>query len=151
MKFIILPPWAAFTLLFGTGLISEYLPFVIGYLAFAMVFQGWIYLLAQSLHLKCRNPPFQLKWVKIAIAFSCIYIVVALILINDSFPTYLIPFHILSMAAIFFSFIFIASTLVKIENEKGINTACKFCVVMMVWFFPIGIWFLQPRVNRVLT
>ncbi len=54
---------------------------------------------------------------------------------------------ILLFPAVFYMFYFVAKTLKTLE--LGRTPLLSECIpdIILVWFFPIGIWFLQPRIN----
>jgi hypothetical protein len=61
----------------------------------------------------------------------------------------LFVFHLLAMAAMFYVLYFVARGMTMVEEERekpsGKSTAGNF---LLLWFFPIGVWFIQPMVNR---
>ena len=63
-------------------------------------------------------------------------------------PYYLVPIHIVAMVAIFYAFYFIAKSLASIEKGEEANLNDWAGYFFMLWFYPIGIWFFQPRINR---
>ena len=107
-------------------------------------------MIGRSLYQKCQDPPSPLVRLNLAAGYAWLYAVLVAVVYMGIIPKYLFLFHVLAMAAILYAFIFISKALVQAENEEGKMSTCRVCVVIMVWFFPIGIWFLQPRVNRVL-
>lgn len=62
--------------------------------------------------------------------------------------TFIFIMHLVSMAAIIYSLRFVAKTLRSIEigQEALINDYLG--EFFLFWFFPIGIWVLQPRINK---
>lgn len=48
----------------------------------------------------------------------------------------------------FYLLYFVAKGLVTIETGKEAFFSDYFGVFMLFWFFPIGVWFLQPKMNR---
>jgi hypothetical protein len=59
-----------------------------------------------------------------------------------------IPLHFFSMFCILYSLYFIAKSL-KIAEGQRIVTFNDFAgEFFLIWFFPIGVWFIQPRINR---
>nr|MBI1230315.1 hypothetical protein [Cytophagales bacterium] len=49
-----------------------------------------------------------------------------------------------------FSLNFVAKTLVRSERELHVNPADYYGEYIMILFFPIGIWIIQPRINRIM-
>lgn len=63
-------------------------------------------------------------------------------------PYYIVPLHAVAMAAIFYAFYFVAKSLSSIEKEGEANLNDFAGPFFMLWFYPIGVWFFQPKVNR---
>lgn len=57
-------------------------------------------------------------------------------------------FHFLSIACIFYSFYFTAKTYKSVELQKEVTFSDCMGEFFLIWFFPIGIWFLQPKINK---
>jgi hypothetical protein len=60
----------------------------------------------------------------------------------------IVPLHFLSIFCIFYSLYFIAKSLKVAEGQRAVvfnDFAGEF---FLIWFFPIGVWILQPRINR---
>ena len=65
-------------------------------------------------------------------------------------PVWLVPLHLLSMLGMFYGLWFTAkqfSALQKNEDVKFIDYSGPF---FLFWFSPVGVWFLQPRINDLL-
>jgi glucan phosphoethanolaminetransferase (alkaline phosphatase superfamily) len=63
----------------------------------------------------------------------------------------IIPFHLLAMACLFFQVYFIAKTLKAVENQKDVTVSDYIGEFVLVWFFFVGIWLLQPRINKMFS
>ncbi|MFI5140087.1 MAG: hypothetical protein ACHQIM_19865 [Sphingobacteriales bacterium] len=71
------------------------------------------------------------------------------IYISISFAV-IIPLHLFSMFCLFYCLYFVAKTLktVELQREAGFSDfAGEF---FLTWFFPIGVWILQPRINKMI-
>lgn len=91
---------------------------------------------------------------------SIIIVVTTNIVINDAnflerdvsfIPPFLflfLLFHLLSIACIFYSFFFTAKTYKSVELQKEATFSDCMGEFFLIWFFPIGIWFLQPKINK---
>ena len=62
--------------------------------------------------------------------------------------TIILPFHLLAMAANFNALRFSAKTLVFAEKQAKPLISEYILEFILFWFIPIGIWFLQPRLNK---
>lgn len=69
---------------------------------------------------------------------------------GQSLPGYVFALHILAMAAIFYALGFTAKQLTKLEYGKKVDFFAYSGPFFLLWFFPIGVWFIQPKVNRLL-
>ncbi len=63
----------------------------------------------------------------------------------------IIPFHFLSIFCMFYTMYFVAKTLKSAEVQYPVHFSDYFVDFILVWFLPVGIWFLQPRINALLA
>ena len=64
-------------------------------------------------------------------------------------PYYLTAIHVVAMVAYFYALFFVAKSLASVEKGSEANLNDFAGYFFMLWFYPIGIWFFQPKVNRV--
>ena len=57
--------------------------------------------------------------------------------------------HFMSMACLFFVLYFNAKALRSVELQRRARFGDYIGEFCLFWFFPIGLWFLQPRINKV--
>ena len=75
--------------------------------------------------------------------------------IIEALPSYFLattiirPFHLFSIFSSFYSFYIEAKLLktVEIQQKAKINNYIR--EFILFWIFIIGIWFIQPRINRI--
>lgn len=60
----------------------------------------------------------------------------------------IIPLHLFSIFCMLFALYFIAKALKSVEIMKQARFNDFIGEFFLFWFFPIGIWFLQPRINK---
>lgn len=60
------------------------------------------------------------------------------------------PLHILSMLCLFYVLWFNAKTIKSIELKRAVSFSDYSEEFFLLWFFPIGIWIIQPRINRMI-
>ena len=60
----------------------------------------------------------------------------------------ILPAHLIAMACIFYGMYFAARTIALAEKKRAVRFADFAGEFFMIWFFPIGVWLLQPEVNR---
>lgn len=60
----------------------------------------------------------------------------------------IIPLHFFAVFCMFYSLRFVAKSLVLAETGKPASFYDYAGPFFLIWFFPLGVWFIQPRVNR---
>ena len=61
------------------------------------------------------------------------------------------PLHILAMIALFYVLAFAARNIIMAERQSPVSFFDYSGPFFLMWFFPIGVWFVQPRVNRIVA
>jgi len=96
------------------------------------------------------------RWMGIGLAYAWVYICAALMLLPflddaaDTIPGWIVPLHLLGMLGIFYAMAFAAKRLVTLERRQPVTFFDYSGPFFLFWFFPIGVWFIQPRVNKLL-
>ena len=60
----------------------------------------------------------------------------------------ILPLHFLAMFCIFYDLNFVAKNLVLVETGRVPPFYDYAGPFFLLWFFPVGVWFTQPRINR---
>jgi len=60
------------------------------------------------------------------------------------------PLHIFSMFCIFYCLYFVAKTLKTVELQRETSFSDFVGEFFLAWFFPIGVWILQPKINKLM-
>ena len=60
----------------------------------------------------------------------------------------IIPLHLFSMFCILYTFYFIAKTIKTVELQRDVVFNDFIAEFFLLWFYPIGIWILQPKINK---
>jgi hypothetical protein len=60
------------------------------------------------------------------------------------------PIHLFAMFCIFYSLYFVAKTLKTVELQREVTFTDFTGEFFLAWFFPIGVWILQPRINKMI-
>ncbi len=86
---------------------------------------------------------------KISVIYPIAYFVFAIfyLLINGWF---VMPLHFAAMFSTLYAMIFAAKTLKSAELKKRAKISDYLGDFFLVWFFPIGIWILQPRIHKLI-
>lgn len=62
---------------------------------------------------------------------------------------FILPAHLLAMFCMFYMLYFSSKTLKAVELQRKVVFADYAGEFFMMWFFPVGIWILQPRINKI--
>ena len=62
----------------------------------------------------------------------------------------IVPLHLFSMFCIFYSLYFVAKTFKTVELQREVNFSDFAGEFFMIWFYPIGIWIVQPKINKMI-
>lgn len=158
--------WQLFLVLFGTmlgapmvtsALSDSVSAIAVSTLIFMVLYVGWLYAIASEANKKV-DPPLKksTKWMIIGLAYAAIYIAGALIFLprqmgtGQGMPGFIVPMHLLAMFAMFYALLFTAKRLVTLERKQEVTFFEYSGPFFLLWFFPIGVWFIQPRVNKLL-
>lgn len=57
--------------------------------------------------------------------------------------------HFFSMFCIFYCLYFVAKSLKTVELQRQVTFSDYAGEFFLIWFFPIGVWFIQPRINKI--
>lgn len=60
-----------------------------------------------------------------------------------------IALHLFSMFCLFYCIYFIAKALKSIELKRPVTFSDFVGEFFLIWFFPVGVWILQPRINKI--
>lgn len=152
------------------------LAFAIGTPAIMLLIDGWLLTIAITANNKLPSPLQQSPvWTITATTYGFIYILYfVLSVIPESLkfaetmaqlhiegrlqemdpstitgpPIYIFPLHILAMFCMFYLLIYTAKRFVTLEQNREVKSSDYIEVFFMLWIFPIGVWLIQPRVNR---
>jgi len=129
---------------------------------FISLFFGWCYALGTNLYKKLpKSVSLNLIRFKIFLFVPAIYILalsIYMVTMNLGFTSainsgliitgILVPVHLFSMFCIFYCQYFIAKALKSAEWQKPVTFSDFAGAFFLIWFFPIGVCFLQPRLNQ---
>jgi hypothetical protein len=177
-KLLTLKHWHLFVLLMGVPIVMQiillaslisdsnplsimiFFPFMMLFLV-AVLF-GWLYAVGTNLHK--RLPASVYMNVGLFKAFMFIPAMYLLLIsglvfsvflnipkmpeINPAIFLVIVPLHIFSIVCIFYCLYFNAKALKTVELQKPATVSEYIGEFFLIWFFPIGIWFIQPRINK---
>lgn len=128
---------------------------------------GWFWSIAIGLQKKVpKNIKMKTKKFKIFFFIPLVYIISISLLIGgmlteiaqngtESNPGFggiivgvILPLHFLSMFGIFYCMYFVSKTFKTVEFQKEVGFGEFAGEFFMIWFYFIGIWILQPKINK---
>jgi hypothetical protein len=60
----------------------------------------------------------------------------------------IVPLHLFSMFCIFYCLYFVAKTFKTVELQRETTFSDFAGEFFLIWFYPVGIWIVQPKVNK---
>ncbi len=81
--------------------------------------------------------------------YALAFVVIVGLVREAAFPL-IIPFHLAAVFCMFYMLWFAAKQLMTLEKQQLLSFEGYGLQFFQAWFFPFGIWFFQPRVNRLL-
>lgn len=110
----------------------------------------WIYSLASDSFALLPNGHSLSLWkLRIPIIYSLVYIVLVT-LVFSTIEQWLIPFHIVMMISVLFVFYYASKIIVTAESGLDTHLVDYLPIIFGFWFFFIGVWFIQPKVQNLL-
>jgi len=158
--------WQLFILLFGTMTVAQIAMIaasvstetntssvMIGtlMLPFIAALLYWFWVLGSFLH-SITQPQIRPRMVFFRVALLCpaIYLPVFVFLFPNFPPGLSLLFlvHMFATFCMFYLLYFVAKSLVVAETGKPAGFYDFAGPLFLIWFFPLGVWFVQPRINR---
>ena len=129
----------------------------------------WIWSIGSGLNeLLPQSLKVNLKWLKASLLFPIFYLllvsIAVSIFLNNAFdPGYkpnpvmilttmgiIFPLHMLTMVCTFYSFYIAAKVFKTLESNKEVTLSDCLGEIVLIWFYPVGIWILQPKINNII-
>lgn len=91
------------------------------------------------------------KLLRIAAVFPAVYLPLFDVFLSNVRPVLFLlnlPLQAFATFCLFYSLYFISKSLVLAEKETTIEFPNYIGTLFLIWCFPIGVWFTQPRINR---
>lgn len=152
------------TIMFGY---MKYFPLIM--LIFMGIFFAWFWSIAIGLQKKVpENVKMKVKKFKIFFIIPMVYILFFIVFIvssisgfmeNGSEPNtefiasmvgFIIPLHLFAMFCIFYTLYFVAKTFKTVELQRAVSFSDFAGEFFLIWFYPIGIWIIQPKINKMI-
>jgi len=166
--------WQIFLLLFGIGCVGgtaamlldlvtvrspeEFLkislPFGFVMVLFMFCLLAWLWSMGSFLS-SVVHPALRLRmgFFRFALAYPAIYLPIFIVLFQSvatrpAFFAIIFPFHFFSVFCLLYDLHFVSKNLVLAETGKPAAFPDYAGPFFLVWFFPVGVWFIQPKINR---
>ena len=101
------------------------------------------------------QPALRLKmgFFRFALVYPGLYIFVFMVLFqststNLALFAIILPLHFFAMFCMFYDLYFVSKSLVLAETSMPVSFYDCARPFVLMWFFPVGVWFTQPRINR---
>ena len=136
---------------------------------FMAVFFGWFWSVAIGLQKKVpENVTMKVRKFKVFFFIPMVYLLVFMVVfgvfMNGLFSpnpepnvgmigglfAIIFPLHLFSMFCIFYSLYFVAKTFKTVELQREVKFGDFAGEFFLIWFYPIGIWIVQPKINRMI-
>lgn len=126
--------------------------FIVVMIFFMGVFLAWLWVLGRFLSsVAPQELRLNITWFKLSLLYPLAYTVVLGLAMQRTptrFPAWIIPLHLVAMFCMFYNLYFVAKTLRLAELQKPSDSYDYSGPFFLLWFFPVGIWVVQPRINR---
>jgi uncharacterized RDD family membrane protein YckC len=166
--------WQLFLLLFGIGFVGgaaamtfelstarspeDFLkvgiPFMVVMALFMFCFLTWFWSMGSFLS-SIVQPSLRLKmrFFRFALLYPAAYIFVFFALFqststNPALLALIFPLHFFAMFCMFYDLYFVSKSLTMAETQRPASLYDYAGPFFLLWFFPVGVWMIQPRVNR---
>ncbi|PYX58241.1 MAG: hypothetical protein DMG76_09630 [Acidobacteria bacterium] len=130
------------------------LPFAFMMALFMLCFLGWFWSMGSFLG-SIVQPALRLKtgFFRVALVYPGLYIFVFMAFFqstttNPALLAIFFPLHLFAMFCLFYDLYFVSKSLVMAETSKPVSFYDYAGPFFLIWFFPLGVWFIQPRINR---
>lgn len=134
--------------------------FPIMMILFMGVFFGWFWSVAIGLQSKIpEGVKMKVKKFKIFFFTPLIYILFFLGFFmttmtgggpNPAIFAVIVPLHLFSMFCMFYILYFVAKTFKTVELQREVSFSDFAGEFFMIWFYPIGVWIIQPKINKMI-
>jgi len=129
---------------------------------FSALFFGWFWSCGLAAN---RSVPeaqrMSAKWFQAAVTYALLYVPFYMIMFmlpnedgtagNLQLMAILFPLHLFAMFCMFYLMYFFATNLARAQNNGQPDASATVGYFFGLWFYPIGIWFIQPKINRLVA
>lgn len=128
------------------------------------VYFGWFWAVGVGLQKKVpENVTMKVSRFKLFLLIPVVYLMLILLFVISMFRGMLeggstpdpaifaiiFPLHLFSIFCIFYCLHFVAKTFKTVELQREVVFSDFAGEFFMMWFYPIGIWIIQPKINKI--
>ena len=116
-----------------------------------LCFVGWLWAMGSFLNsIQKQGVKLKLSFFRLALIYPPVYVVVFLAAFNTpELPIQVVlPLHVLAIFCLLYCFYFVARSLATVNKGKEVAFTDYAKPLILLYFFPIGIWSIQPRINQ---
>jgi hypothetical protein len=145
--------------LLPTSMFSDSMVLLIITAIFYAILPLWIWIVATGLQDKVpENVKLKVNRFRIFFIIPVVYFILYMILFFPSLikfqvePTIfliIMPLHFFAMFCMIYCIYFTAKTLKTVELQRIVHSSDYIGEFFLIWLFPIGVWFIQPRINKI--
>jgi len=132
---------------------------------FISVFFGWFWSIGVGLDKKIpEDLKLNLGRFKLFLIIPFLYYILVLLFISIAFPSMItmigiptgtimsiiLPIHFFAIFCMFHSLYFVAKTIKIAELKRKVTFSDFAGEFFLLWFFPIGVWIVQPKINKMI-
>ena len=119
---------------------------------FMFCFFGWFWSMGSFLS-SIVQPALRLKmgFFRFALIYPALYVFAFIGFFQSPKPALfavIFPLHLFAMFCMFYNLYFVSKSLALAETGKPASFYDYAGPFFLIWFFPIGVWIIQPRINR---
>ncbi|MBI2729772.1 MAG: hypothetical protein HYX40_03310 [Sphingobacteriales bacterium] len=164
-RILTLPTWQVFILFIIPAIFpSSYLGLILT-LVWASFIGVCVYTVANSLHKKLPEyHELKIKRFNFYLLFALVYFIIVVIVFEggyeinqDNYKDYgwaiavIIPLHLFMMYCVFYLIWFIAKAIATVENKRVVFFETYAANFFLLWFFPIGVWFVHSKILKIFS
>lgn len=133
---------------------------------FMAVFYGWMWSIGVGLQRKLLEElKMNVRFFKLAIFIPFIYLILIFgslgfglglgvdvleqnVNLVGTALVFIIPMHLFTVFCAFYQLYFVSKTIKTAELQRSVVFGDYIGEFFLIWFFPVGIWFIQPKINQ---
>lgn len=139
----------------GIMILSPLLSFF-GVLIMMITYYGWIWVAGTVTHQQGgQDNPLKLNVFRILFLLALLFLVILTPILRTSLKAEDLfladAVQLIAVVSFFYCIYFVSKSLRMIEEQRGLKSGYLFLDFFLIWILPIGIWVIQPRMNKVLS